>query len=89
MNATADLAEQLLQRALAKGQSAMRCDDSTDVDALRKVVRKLALDRGVRIRTGMLDRVLVVIRVDAALWDQSAAVMREKLIAPSEPNVVS
>ncbi|NYJ76508.1 hypothetical protein [Allobranchiibius huperziae] len=89
MNDTADLAEQLVHRALAKGQCAMRCDDSIDVEALRKAVRKLARERGVRIRTGMLDQALVVIRADAALWDQSAAVMREKLIAPSEPNVVS
>jgi hypothetical protein len=99
-----ELAARVLNQADVTGQSAVRTDSSTPIGELRSEIRRIARARGLRIRTGMLHGhghghgdgdgdgdgdVLVVVRVDAALWDEPTAIMRQKLAAPDEPNVVA
>lgn len=73
------LASRLLDRAREREQSAHLLGEDDDPELIRREVRRLARARGMRIRTGLVDGTLVVIRADAALWNESTAVMREKL----------
>jgi hypothetical protein len=82
------VAAELIDRAVTHEHSVLRCDASTPVAALRGEVRRQARERQVRIRTGMVDDVLTVIRADAALWGEPVSVMRGKLKAPPECNTV-
>ena len=82
------VAGELMDRATERGQAVVRTDESTPLDELRASVRRLARERGIRVRTGMTGGVLAVALADAAIWDDSAAVMRVKLAAPAEPNIV-
>lgn len=66
----------------------MRLDEDAPVAALRSAVRSGARERGLAIRTGMVEDVLAVVRADAPLWDEPAAVMRAALAAPDEPEIV-
>jgi hypothetical protein len=75
----ADLATRLFARAVREEQASHRLHTGEDAAAIRQHVRRLARDAGVRIRTGLVEDSVVVIRADAALWDESAAVMRAKL----------
>jgi hypothetical protein len=84
----ADIATQMVDRAVDSGQSVLRTDRTTPVADLRRAVRRAARSRGVRIRTGMVDDVLAVITIDADLWTRPAAEMRSRLAAPDVPNVV-
>ncbi|MDN4613830.1 hypothetical protein P5G50_05130 [Leifsonia sp. F6_8S_P_1B] len=79
-----DLAAGLLDRAVADQQASHRVGAGIDVPAVRAEVRRLARERGVRIRTGIVGDALVVVRADADLWHEPVAVMREKL-EPGEP----
>jgi len=81
-------AEKLLDRAVQDEQAVMRCDPSTPIEAIRAEVRRLARERGIPIRTGMVGDVLAVVTTDARLWSEPASTMRAKLAAPSTPNVV-
>jgi hypothetical protein len=76
---TDDLAAELLRRAVDDEQVAHRIHPEDDVDGIRRRVRQLARERGIRIRTGMVDGALIVIRVDARVWNEPEAVMRAKL----------
>ena len=84
-----EIAEALLVRAVDCGQAVVRCDATTPVTELRATIRRLARQRGVRIRTGMVADVLAVVTLDAQLWHDSTADMRTKLSAPPEPGVVA
>ena len=75
-------AQALLEAAIETEQSSHRVQPGDDVAAIRRAVRELARTRGVHIRTGVVGDALVVIRADAQLWNESAAVMKEKLAAP-------
>jgi len=75
----AELARDLLERACADEQAVFRCDASTPVEDIRRLIREGARRSGIHIRTGMVDDTLVVIRADAALWNESTAVMKRKL----------
>ncbi|MEN0084650.1 MAG: hypothetical protein AAGC66_07770 [Leifsonia sp.] len=82
------IAAELLDRAVHDQQAVMRCDLSTPIEAIRAEVRRLARDRSIAIRTGMIGEVLAVVKADASLWSQPVSTMRAKLAAPSTPNVV-
>ena len=79
MSSIRDLAARLFAEAQTTGQVAHRVQPGEDVREVRALVRRMARDQGVRIRTGMIDDALVVVRADAALWDESSRTMREKL----------
>jgi hypothetical protein len=78
-----ELALTMLDEACAVGQSARRIVDGLDVLDLRRLIRAEARRRGVRIRTGIVDDVVVAVLADADLWTQPAAVMRERLRPPA------
>ncbi|UAJ80275.1 hypothetical protein IT072_04295 [Leifsonia sp. ZF2019] len=79
MSSTRDLAARLFAEAEAAGQAAHRVQPGDEVGEVRALVRRSARRRGVRIRTGLIEDTLVVVRADAALWDESSRTMREKL----------
>jgi hypothetical protein len=83
-----EVAAAVMARVIDRGQVAMRTDSSTPVRELRGAVRRLARETGIGVRTGMLEDVLVIARTDAALWNEPARVMRNKLIAPAQPNTL-
>lgn len=80
-----DLARVLFERAVAAEQAVHRVRPQDDVPALRSQVRALAREAGVRIRTGVVDGALVVVRADAAVWHETAARMRVLLTPAQEP----
>ncbi|WP_150955014.1 hypothetical protein [Microbacterium testaceum] len=84
-----DLAAQLYVRAVARGQAVVRCDASTPVADIRESVRARAKADGIRVRTGMMQDVLVVARADADLWSDDTPTMRAKLTAPAAVGVVA
>lgn len=82
------VARLLLERAIGCECCVMRCDDTTPVDEIRDSSRQAARQRHVRIRTGMVDDVLAVARLDAALWTQPVPIMRQRLAAPAAANTI-
>lgn len=82
------IAAELVDVARESGQAVLRCDESTPIELLRAAVRTVAAEQDVRIRTGLVDGVLAVVRANADLWHDSAPEMREKLMPPAEPNIV-
>lgn len=78
----------MLERAIGCECCVMRCDATTPVDEIRACIRQYARDRHIRIRTGMIDDVLAVARLDAALWTQPLPTMRERLTAPRAANII-
>jgi hypothetical protein len=78
-NGDETLAARLLTDAETDEQVAYRLGAHDDADALRAGIRSLARSRGTRIRTAVMDGVLVVVLADAAIWSEPAAVMRRKL----------
>lgn len=82
-----DVAADLLAEAMAHEQVVRRLDAGYDLELVRMLVRRKARERNVKIRTALLDEhVLVVVLVDAAVWNESAEVMRAKL-APTRAEV--
>lgn len=79
---------ELLDRAAVAGQAVVRLEGDAPVPELRSAIRSAARERGMSIRTAMLDDVLAVVRADAPLWTESTATMRDELAAPSTPNIV-
>ena len=76
------LAVTMVETAIARQQAAHRIRPEDDVPAVRERVRRLARERGVRIRTGIVDDALVVVRADADVWHEPVATMRRKLTPP-------
>ncbi|RFA09735.1 hypothetical protein B7R54_11350 [Subtercola boreus] len=85
---TDDLARHLLDRAASDEQVAHRIRAGDDVPRLRAEIRRLARERGIRIRTSILGDVLgdvlVVVRADAAIWNDDIPTMRVKLLPVDE-----
>ena len=77
------LAAKLLDRARHDQQSAHRLQAGEDVDAVRREIRRIARSSGTKIRTAILDDVLVVVLADAEIWSDPASIMREKLGPPT------
>lgn len=77
---TTELAHHLLDRAVAEEQVAYRVQTDDDIPSVRRIIRDLARSRSIRIRTSVIDGgVLVVVLADAAVWDDTTAVMKHKL----------
>lgn len=79
-----ELAAVLLDEAVEQEQATRRIRSNDDAAAVRAIVRRLARQRGVRIRTARIDETVAVVRTDAAIWTDDAATMRAKLAPPDE-----
>jgi len=73
------LARRLFEIAAEREQVAYRIRPKDDVATVRKLVRGLARANNVRIRTARMGDVLVVVRADAAIWNDPVPVMKVKL----------
>ncbi|GAA4266674.1 hypothetical protein [Frondihabitans peucedani] len=82
------LAGRLVDRAQERGQAVLRCDTTTPVEQLRHQVRRIAAERRVQIRTGMIDDVFAVVLADAGPWDEPVSIMRRRLPRPTTANTV-
>ncbi|QNE35225.1 hypothetical protein [Leifsonia shinshuensis] len=76
---TERLASRLLESARVHEQASHRIAPTDDIEAVRAQIRRSAREAGIRIRTGIVDGALVVVRADAALWHEPTSVMRAKL----------
>lgn len=76
---TKDLAGRLLEAARVNEQASHRIAPADDVESVRAEIRRLAREVDLRIRTGIVDGALVVVRADAALWHEPTSVMKTKL----------
>lgn len=72
----------MLAQAAAEGQSVRAVVSDADAEALREGLRGLTRAEQIGIRTARMDTAVVVVRVDADLWNQDAATMRSKLTPP-------
>ena len=77
------LAAQMLMQCITDGQSARRVSTDADAETLRRALRQAARAQHVRIRTARIDEAVVVVRTDAALWNDNTATMRAKLTLPA------
>jgi hypothetical protein len=77
-----DLAAQMLAQAAIDGQSARTVHCDAEAEALRQALRELSRAEHIGVRTARLDTAVVVVRLDADLWNQDAATMRTKLTPP-------
>ncbi|MEP7091920.1 MAG: hypothetical protein ABI776_17595 [Nocardioidaceae bacterium] len=82
---TSALAQQLLEECVRDEQAARVVPSSDDALDLRAELRRLARADGLRIRTARVADTVVVVRLDAAVWSESAEQMREKL-TPRHPD---
>ncbi|MFI8634073.1 hypothetical protein ACIGEP_15925 [Microbacterium sp. NPDC077663] len=73
------LARTLLDIAIRDEQVAHRITADVDVPAVRGEIRRLARQEGVRIRTALMNDVLVVVRANAKVWTDTQEMMRHKL----------
>ena len=73
------LAEDMYGECVAQGQSARRVPTEAARQQLRADLRRLARSAGVRIRTADRDGVVLIARLDAAIWQDDPATMRAKL----------
>lgn len=76
---SARLAREMFDECLAEEQSARTVHDSDLAERVRAEIRRLARANGVRIRTARMDHAVVVVRLDARVWTEGAATMRQKL----------
>jgi len=78
------IAEQLMADCLANEQAVRVVTSSAAAAEVRREVRTRARQAGVRIRTARMQDRVVVVLCSAALWGESAAVMRAKLTPPTQ-----
>ncbi|QIG43349.1 hypothetical protein G5V58_11750 [Nocardioides anomalus] len=78
------LAVALWEQARDHEQAVRRVPDDDVARDVRARVRALAAGSGVRIRTARIDDTVVVVRLDAAVWDDDTATMRRKLGLPAD-----
>lgn len=73
------IASRMLDACVADGQ-ASHYVPPPQVDQVRDELRRLARARDIHVRTAVLEDALVVVaRVDAALWNDDTPTMRRKL----------
>lgn len=77
-----DLAAKMLAQAAAGGQSACTVLSDDDADALHQKHSRLVSCRPDRLPPARMHTAVVVIRVDADVWSQDAAMTRAKLTPP-------
>lgn len=75
-------ADELWARARDAEQSVGRVASDEDAERVRARVRRLAAAAGIAVRTARHDDTVVVVRLDAAVWQESSASMRAKLTPP-------
>jgi hypothetical protein len=73
------LALEMWEEARREEQSARRVASDLDAETIRRGIRRHARAAGARVRTARMDGTVVAVRLDAAVWGESAAVMRRKL----------
>ena len=78
------LALEMFAQAMQLGQSARAVEPEDQATALREALRRLGRSNGIRLRTARMGDVVVVARLDAAIWNESAEVMRAKLAPPRQ-----
>ena len=76
------LAGEMFAQAMEDGQSARRVESDARAATVRENLRRLGRSAGVRLRTARMDDLVVVARLDAALWNDDARTMRSKLTPP-------
>ncbi len=74
-----DTAAQMYAECVRSEQSARTVSADDEASAIRQEIRSLARADGLRIRTTRMDDTVVAVRLDAQLWKQSTAIMRETL----------
>ena len=72
-------AVEMLEECVRTGQAARRVGTNAAGEDIRHELRQLARTQQVRIRTALMNDVVVVARTDAALWSDDTATMRSKL----------
>jgi riboflavin biosynthesis pyrimidine reductase len=77
------MSDSMFAECMETGQAARVVPDDESAESIRQLLRATAKDAGVGIRTARTDDTVVVVRVDADVWDDDAATMREKL-TPAE-----
>lgn len=75
------LAMQIWSIARTQEQCTRLVPDESIASEVRERVRRLALQEGVKIRTARLGDTVVVVRLDAQVWNDDTATMRRKLAA--------
>ena len=73
----------MLQTAVRDEQCVRRIESEDDATRVRLELRKLARRDGVHMRTARIGDTVVVVRLDAAVWNEDTATMRRKL-SPAE-----
>ncbi|RKS77956.1 hypothetical protein CLV35_1661 [Motilibacter peucedani] len=74
-----ELAQEMFAQCVAEEQSARWVSTDDEASRLRAELRRLARAAGVRVRTARAGDSVVVVRLDAAVWDEDATSMRRKL----------
>lgn len=74
-----DIAAQMYAECVRSEQSARSISAEDEAGAIRREIRSLARADGLRIRTARVENTVVAVRLDAKVWEQSTAIMREKL----------
>ena len=78
-----EIARAMVDETRRDGQSARRVPDEREADAVRDELRRIGREVDVRLRTARMDDLVVVARLDAAVWDDDTATMRAKLTPPA------
>lgn len=73
------LATQIWLTAREHEQCAQQLPDDILAREVRQRVRRLAREDGIKIRTARMGDSVVVVRLDAQVWNQDVATMRRKL----------
>lgn len=74
------VAEQMFAECVDEEQSTRVVRSDAEAKHLRDALRRLARAARVKVRTAHLDDAVIVVRLDAAVWNESTEVMRQKLM---------
>jgi len=74
-----DLAREMFDECLRGELSARVASDDEQTAAVRAQLRRLGREQQVRIRTARMVDTVVLVRLDAQIWNDDAATMRRKL----------
>lgn len=73
------LATEMWSTARSEQQCARVVPDDGVAREVRERVRRLALADGIKVRTARFGDTVVIVRLDAEVWNEDAATMRWKL----------
>jgi hypothetical protein len=74
-----DLAREMFDECLREELSARVASDDEQAAAVRAQLRRLGREQQVRIRTARMVDTVLLVRLDAQIWNDDAATMRRKL----------